>query len=182
MALPVWFEIATFVGLTVLLLADLAIVARRPHEPSVKEASIWVGFYVTLALAFGDTSQNAISTLFQSLSLPFEQTLQRFTAEWKRATHHVAGISGVSNRSAGIELAQRLGDPRIRAVPSPGTGQVDARNAAICLARGLMICWLDDDDWWDDPAHLSILQETAGIVVTVINTGRIRIRLAHQTR
>jgi tellurite resistance protein TerC len=53
MELPVWFEVATFVGLTVLLLADLAIVARRPHEPSVKEASIWVSFYVTLALLFG---------------------------------------------------------------------------------------------------------------------------------
>ncbi len=53
MELPVWFEIATFVGLTVLLLADLAIVARRPHEPSVKEASLWVTFYVTLALLFG---------------------------------------------------------------------------------------------------------------------------------
>jgi tellurite resistance protein TerC len=51
--LPVWFEVATFVGLTVLLLADLAIVARRPHEPSVKEASVWVTFYVTLALLFG---------------------------------------------------------------------------------------------------------------------------------
>jgi tellurite resistance protein TerC len=51
--LPAWFEIATFVGLTVLLLADLAIVARRPHEPSVKEASIWVTFYVALALLFG---------------------------------------------------------------------------------------------------------------------------------
>jgi tellurite resistance protein TerC len=51
--LPVWFEIATFVGLTVLLLADLAIVARRPHEPSVKEASLWVSFYVSLALIFG---------------------------------------------------------------------------------------------------------------------------------
>jgi tellurite resistance protein TerC len=51
--LPVWFEISTFVGLTVLLLGDLAIVARRPHEPSVKEASIWVGFYVGLALIFG---------------------------------------------------------------------------------------------------------------------------------
>ena len=42
MELPVWFEITTFVGLTVLLLADLAIVARRPHEPSMKEASLWV--------------------------------------------------------------------------------------------------------------------------------------------
>src|SRR5215213_8457114 len=53
MQLPVWFTIATFVGLTVLLVADLAIVARRPHEPSVKEAGLWVGFYVALALAFG---------------------------------------------------------------------------------------------------------------------------------
>src|SRR5215218_10795820 len=53
MELPVWFEITTFVGLTVLLLADLAIVARRPHEPSVKEASMWVTFYVGLALLFG---------------------------------------------------------------------------------------------------------------------------------
>jgi len=51
--LPLWFEIATFVGLTVLLLADLAIVARRPHEPSMKEAGLWVGFYVALALIFG---------------------------------------------------------------------------------------------------------------------------------
>jgi tellurite resistance protein TerC len=51
--LPVWFEITTFVGLTVLLLADLAIVARRPHEPSVKEATMWVTFYVGLALVFG---------------------------------------------------------------------------------------------------------------------------------
>ena len=42
MDLPVWFEIATFVGLAVLLLADLALVVRRPHEPSVKEATVWV--------------------------------------------------------------------------------------------------------------------------------------------
>jgi tellurite resistance protein TerC len=53
MELPVWFEIATFVGLTVLLLADLALVVRRPHEPSMKEAGLWVGFYVSLALIFG---------------------------------------------------------------------------------------------------------------------------------
>jgi tellurite resistance protein TerC len=51
--LPTWFTIATFVGLTALLLGDLAIVARRPHEPSVKEATLWVSFYVTLALLFG---------------------------------------------------------------------------------------------------------------------------------
>ena len=44
--LPVWFEVATFVGLTVLLLADVALVGRRPHEPSVRKpasgsASTW---------------------------------------------------------------------------------------------------------------------------------------------
>ena len=53
MELPVWFEVATFVGLSVLLLADLALVVRRPHEPSLKEAGLWVSFYVALALIFG---------------------------------------------------------------------------------------------------------------------------------
>jgi tellurite resistance protein TerC len=51
--IPVWFEVATFIALGVLLLADLVIIARRPHEPSMKEAGLWVGFYVTLALVFG---------------------------------------------------------------------------------------------------------------------------------
>ena len=61
----------------------------------------------------------------------------------------------------GIELARSVGDLRITAVPSPGTGQVDARNAAICRARGEMVCWLDDDDWWDDRGHLSALRAAA---------------------
>ncbi|HEX6198231.1 MAG TPA: TerC family protein [Jiangellaceae bacterium] len=51
--LPVWFEIGTFIGLSLLLAADLFIVTRRPHEPSIKESSIWVTFYVSLALLFG---------------------------------------------------------------------------------------------------------------------------------
>src|SRR4051794_25549945 len=53
MDIPVWFEVTTFVALAVLLLGDLALVARRPHEPSVKEATVWVSFYVGLALLFG---------------------------------------------------------------------------------------------------------------------------------
>jgi len=63
---------------------------------------------------------------------------------------------------AGIELARGLGDSRIAAVANPGRGQVDARNAAVGLARGEMICWLDDDDWWEDTAHLSALRAAAG--------------------
>ncbi|PZG21309.1 tellurium resistance protein TerC [Micromonospora craterilacus] len=43
----------TLVALTVVLLADLLIIGRRPHEPSVRESSLWVTFYVGLALLFG---------------------------------------------------------------------------------------------------------------------------------
>jgi TerC family integral membrane protein len=43
----------TLVGLTGMLLADLLIIGRRPHEPSLREATAWVVFYVALAIAFG---------------------------------------------------------------------------------------------------------------------------------
>ncbi|MET8122129.1 TerC family protein [Micromonospora sp. NPDC005189] len=43
----------TLVALTAVLLVDLLIIGRRPHEPSVRESSLWVGFYVGLALLFG---------------------------------------------------------------------------------------------------------------------------------
>ncbi len=43
----------TLVALTAILIIDLLIVGRRPHEPSIRESSLWVGFYVALALIFG---------------------------------------------------------------------------------------------------------------------------------
>ncbi|WP_405430772.1 TerC family protein [Micromonospora sp. NBC_00617] len=43
----------TLVALTAVLLVDLLIIGRRPHEPSVRESSLWVAFYVGLALLFG---------------------------------------------------------------------------------------------------------------------------------
>jgi tellurite resistance protein TerC len=43
----------TLVGLGALLLFDLLIVARRPHEPSMRECVGWVIFYVALAGVFG---------------------------------------------------------------------------------------------------------------------------------
>ncbi len=51
--LPVWFEIGSFIFLGLLLLGDLLIVTRRPHLPSMRESSLWVAFYVVLALIFG---------------------------------------------------------------------------------------------------------------------------------
>ncbi|MDE8669698.1 TerC family protein [Pseudarthrobacter sp. H3Y2-7] len=50
--LPVWFEVGSFVVLGLIILLDLLLVVRRPHEPSMKEAGLWVAFYVSLALVF----------------------------------------------------------------------------------------------------------------------------------
>lgn len=50
--LPIAFEVGTFVVLGLILITDLILVAKRPHEPSMKEAGLWVSFYVALALAF----------------------------------------------------------------------------------------------------------------------------------
>ncbi|MBF4581172.1 TerC family protein [Curtobacterium sp. VKM Ac-2865] len=50
--LPVVFEVGSIVALVLILLADLLIVARRPHVPTLKESAVWVGVYVGLALVF----------------------------------------------------------------------------------------------------------------------------------
>jgi len=48
-----WIWTATLVALVAVLAVDLLIIGRRPHEPTIKEASGWVAFYVALALLFG---------------------------------------------------------------------------------------------------------------------------------
>ncbi|WP_435829208.1 TerC family protein [Actinocatenispora sera] len=48
-----WVWVATIVGLLAILLADLAIVGRRPHVPTLRECTMWVVFYVGLAGLFG---------------------------------------------------------------------------------------------------------------------------------
>jgi tellurite resistance protein TerC len=50
--LPLAFEVTSLVILTIILVADLAIVYKRPHVPSIREATLWVAFYVGLALIF----------------------------------------------------------------------------------------------------------------------------------
>ena len=52
-SIPVWFEIATIAVLVAILLIDVFVIARRPHEPSTKESALWVGFYALLAVIFG---------------------------------------------------------------------------------------------------------------------------------
>lgn len=50
--LPLWFEIGSLVVLSLVLVADLLIILKRPHIPSTRESTLWVVFYVTLALVF----------------------------------------------------------------------------------------------------------------------------------
>ncbi|MFD5225296.1 TerC/Alx family metal homeostasis membrane protein [Microbacterium sp. NPDC058342] len=52
MTIPIWFEITSMIVLTVILIADLLLIRLRPHIPSTKESTLWVVFYVSLALLF----------------------------------------------------------------------------------------------------------------------------------
>jgi tellurite resistance protein TerC len=50
--IPLWFEITSMVVLTIILIGDLLLIKLRPHIPSTKESTLWVVFYVGLALLF----------------------------------------------------------------------------------------------------------------------------------
>lgn len=55
----------------------------------------------------------------------------------------------------GLELVREFDDQRIRGFMNKGKGQVQARNTAILEAKGSIIAWLDDDDWWEDAGHIA---------------------------
>lgn len=53
MSVPWWVWVATLGGLALLLLLDLVVVDRKPHEVTTGEAAKWVCFYIACALLFG---------------------------------------------------------------------------------------------------------------------------------
>jgi tellurite resistance protein TerC len=71
--IPVWFQVGALVVLTLILIADLLIILKRPHIPSMKEATLWVVFYVSLALVFA-------FVLYRVTDSP--QALGEFLAGW----------------------------------------------------------------------------------------------------
>ncbi|MFT4156625.1 MAG: TerC/Alx family metal homeostasis membrane protein [Microbacterium sp.] len=52
MNIPVVFEVTALVVLVLILIGDLLLAKFRPHVPSTRESTLWVGFYVGLALIF----------------------------------------------------------------------------------------------------------------------------------
>jgi TerC family integral membrane protein len=52
LVLPFWFEIGSLILLTLILVGDLLLILKRPHIPSTRESTLWVIFYVVLALLF----------------------------------------------------------------------------------------------------------------------------------
>ena len=53
MDVPTWVWIATLVVTVAIFTFDLAVVGRRPHEPTMKECATYLSIYVALALIFG---------------------------------------------------------------------------------------------------------------------------------
>jgi tellurite resistance protein TerC len=53
MGVETWVWVLTLVVLVGVLLIDLFVIGRRPHEPSLTESTLWVTLYVGLAIAFG---------------------------------------------------------------------------------------------------------------------------------
>jgi tellurite resistance protein TerC len=53
MTIPTWAWIATIAAFVVVLAFDFYLVARNPRDPSMRESTIWVISYVSLAIAFG---------------------------------------------------------------------------------------------------------------------------------
>ena len=53
MEIHTWVWLVTGAVLLAVLAIDILIIARRPHEPSLKESALAVTFYVSLALLFG---------------------------------------------------------------------------------------------------------------------------------
>ena len=53
MNVPTWLWLASVALLVGLLLVDVFVVGRRPHEPSLRECAIAISFFVGLAIVFG---------------------------------------------------------------------------------------------------------------------------------
>ncbi len=62
----------------------------------IGEVDLSRGFQFTVGLAFGDSLHRAVTTLFQSLGVPYEEARERFIEQWTRACAHVIPLGSAS--------------------------------------------------------------------------------------
>jgi glucoamylase len=62
----------------------------------IGEINLGQGREFTMGLAFGDSLHRALTTLFQSLGVPFAESRDRFIVQWTRACNRVAPLDDVS--------------------------------------------------------------------------------------
>ena len=53
MNIPTWAWFVTITAFLAVIAFDFYLVARNPRDPSMRESTIWVTVYVSLAIAFG---------------------------------------------------------------------------------------------------------------------------------
>lgn len=73
----------------VALMGKLDLKSDRLHQTSEQRE-------FTLGLAFGNSLRNAISTLFQSLQMPFSQQQQTYKQQWEQACRHALPLEKFS--------------------------------------------------------------------------------------
>jgi glucoamylase len=62
----------------------------------VGEINLSRGFEFTVGIAFGDSLHRAVTTLFQSLGVPYSEARDRFILQWTRACNHVIPLDPAS--------------------------------------------------------------------------------------
>src|SRR5207244_9376141 len=63
------------------------------------ELDLSKGYSFTLGMAFGTTRHNVLSTLVQSLSIPFEHNRDAFIRQWERTSKRFSLPAGSHNSS-----------------------------------------------------------------------------------
>ncbi len=58
----------------------------------IGEINLGRGYEFTLGLAFGDSLHRAVTTLFQSMGVPYQENRDRFILQWTRACNHVLAL------------------------------------------------------------------------------------------
>ncbi len=126
-------------------------------ELDLTESQEW-----TLALAFGQTFHHVVTTLFQSLSIPYDAHRERFLDQWQRACDHQPALEEASEDGGGLYHRSH----------SLLLAHEDKRYPGAMIAS-LSIPWgeVKDDEEGDGGYHLVWTRDMVNSAMGLIATG-----------